>query len=362
MNKWIKVLTGSVYILLVISVLINLSQAGYLPSIVKPAINPDGLDTDTPAPLNSTSDSGGDFSGDMNDSYFICVFRKDADYWKGVYKGFKAAGDQIGVRTVFEGCEEYDANAQLRLFEQIVAKKPKGIALHPISAEVFKEPINRAVEAGIKVVCFAADSPESKRSTIITSDNVKEAIAAADFIAKELGGSGEIGIIERPSQSNHIIRVNAFIDRLTERYPKIKIVARGAANGDESKAAKIAIDMISNHPNLSFIYCVAGIEGRGAGEGVKETGKPVKVFCYDADPPVIDMLKDGTIFAVIQPNAVNQGYWALLSLYVEANGLVDPVSDWKHSGKSPLPALIDNGFDFVTKENGDYFYVYDSVD
>ena len=50
MNKWIKVLTGSVYILLIISVLINLSQAGYLPSIVKPAINPDGLDTDTPAP------------------------------------------------------------------------------------------------------------------------------------------------------------------------------------------------------------------------------------------------------------------------------------------------------------------------
>ena len=362
MSKWLKILTGSVYIMLVLSVLINLSQAGYLPSIIKPSINSKGVNVDTPTPGKSVSEGGENFSGSMNDTYVICVFRKDADYWKGVYKGFKAAGDQIGVRTIFEGCDEYDANAQLRLFEQIVAKKPKGIALHPISAEVFKEPINRAVEAGIKVVCFAADSPESKRSTIITSDNVKEAIAAADFIAKELGGSGEIGIIERPSQSNHIIRVNYFIDRLTERYPEIKVVARGAADGDESKAAKIALDMISDHPDLSFIYCVAGIEGRGAGSGVKESGKPVKVFCYDADPPVIDMLKDDTIFAVIQPNAVNQGYWSLLSLYVEANGLVNPVSDWKQSGKSPLPALIDNGFDFVTKKNGDYFYVYDSED
>lgn len=362
MSRWLKIATGSVYILLILSILLNLSQAGYLPSIKKQENPFMGPNSSTPIPAESTSENGENFVGSMNDSYFICVFRKDADYWKGVYKGFKAAGDQLGVRTIFEGCEEYDANAQLRLFEQIVAKKPKGIALHPISAEVFKEPINRAVEAGIKVVCFAADSPESKRSTIITSDNVKEATAAADFIAKELGGSGEIGIIERPSQSNHIIRVNSFIDRITMRYPGIKVVARGAADGDESKAAKIALDMIEEHPNLSFIYCVAGIEGRGAGAGVKESGKPVKVFCYDADPPVIDMLKDGTIFAVIQPNAVNQGYWSLLSLFVEANGLVDPVSDWKKSGKPPLPALIDNGFDFVTKENGDYFYVYDNVE
>lgn len=74
--------------------------------------------------------------------------------------------------------------------------------------------------------------------------------------------------------------------------------------------------MIRAHTNLEFIFCVAGIEGRGAGVGVKESRKPVKVFCIDADPPVIDMLKVGDIYAVIQPNAVNQGYWSLLSLYV----------------------------------------------
>lgn len=115
--------------------------------------------------------------------------------------------------------------------------------------------------------------------------------------------------------------------------------------------------MISMHPNLAFIYCVAGIEGRGAGVGVKESGKPVKVFCYDADPPVIDMVKDGTIFAVIHPNTLNQGYWSMMALFVESNNLIDPISDWKVEGKSPMPPLIDNGYDIVTKENGDYFYV-----
>lgn len=358
MNKWVKIGLGSLSILLVFSIFLNLSQAGFLPEILKSTVQEKTATEGTPAEsTNNSAEIGKPFVGSKVDAYFICVFRKDADYWKGVYKGFKAVGDQLGVRTVFEGCNEYDANAQLRVFEQIVAKKPKGIALSPINPDIFKEPIDKAVAAGIKVVCFASDSPESKRSTLITSDNVKEAIAAADFIAYKLGGKGEIGIIERPSQSNHVIRVNSFIERITQKYPDLKVVARGTAEGDEAKAARIAKTMISEHPNLSFIYCVAGIEGRGAGVGVKESGKPVKVFCFDADPPVIDMLKDDSIYAVIQPNAVNQGYWSLLSLYVEANKLIDPVSDWKQAGKSPLPAVIDNGFDFVTKENGDYFYV-----
>ncbi|MGI6777119.1 MAG: substrate-binding domain-containing protein [Acetivibrionales bacterium] len=297
------------------------------------------------------------FQGRMDQTYYMCVFRKDADYWKGVIKGFETAGEQLGVRTVFEGCDEYDMNAQLRVFEKIVSKKPKGIALHPLSDEAFVEPINRAIEAGIMVTCFAADSPESNRLTLVTSDNEKEGVIAADFIAEKLGGIGEIGIIERPSQSNHVKRVKAFQKRIEELYPNLKIVARGTASGEEAKAARLAVRMIEENPDLDFIYCVAGIEGIGAGVGVKESGKPVKVFCYDADPPIIDMVKDGTIYAVIQPNVINQGYWSLLCLYVAANNLTDPISDWKEAGKSPLPAMIDNGLDIVTKENGDYFYV-----
>jgi len=358
MNGTVKIGFGILGLLLVLSVLLNLSQAGYLTEVFKSSdanLNMEnGFQIIT---KNADDEKTNAFEGSKLDSYFMCVFRKDTYYWEGVYKGFKAAGDQLGVRTVFDGCNEYDENAQLRVFEQIVAKKPKGIALSPINPEIFEEAINKAVAAGIKVVCFASDSPDSKRSTLITSDNTKEAAAAADFIAEKLGGKGEIGIIERPYQSNHAIRVNVFIETITEKYPGLKVVARENADGDEAKSARIAKKMIEENPNLSFIFCVAGIEGRGAGVGVKESGKPVKVFCFDADPPVIDMVKDGTIYAVIQPNAVNQGYWSMMCLYVEANGLVDPVSDWRTAGKSPLPSVIDNGFDVVTKENGDYFYI-----
>lgn len=358
MNKWVKIIMVCLGIFLILSILLNLSLTGYLPSQYFPkAIDKEETSHISSQLQSNASENGRQFEGTKSDAYYMCVFRQNADYWKGVYKGFKAAGDQLGVRTVYSGCDEYDANAQLLIFEQIIAKKPKGIALSPITPEIFKEPINRAVAAGIKVTCFASDSPDSKRSMLVSSDNFQEAIASADFIAKDLGGKGEIGIIERPYQSNHAKRVQAFIEKLAQSYPDIKVVARKTAEGDEAKAARIAVTMIKENPNLNYIYCVAGMEGRGAGVGVKETGKKVKVFCFDADPPVIDMLKEGSIFAVIQPNAVNQGYWSMLGLFVETHNLIDPVSDWRKTGKSPLPNMIDNGFDFVTKENGDYFYV-----
>lgn len=297
------------------------------------------------------------FAGTKDQAYFMCVFLQGTYYWKGVYRGFKAVGDQLGVRTVFAGCDEFDVNAQLRVFEQIVAKKPKGIALSPMTPEIFKEPIDKAMAAGIKVTTFASDSPDSNRLTLITSDNLTEGKYAADFIAKKLGERGEIGIIERPNQTNHAKRVKAFMDRLEEKYPNMKVVTRATAEGDEAKAARVAVTMIKEHPDLAFIFCVAGVEGMGAGVGVKESGKPVKVFCYDADPPVIDMIKDGTIFAAIQPNTVNQGYWSMMCLFTAANNLIDPVNDWKTANKSPLPTIIDNGLDVVTKENCDSFII-----
>ncbi|RCX17998.1 monosaccharide ABC transporter substrate-binding protein (CUT2 family) [Anaerobacterium chartisolvens] len=311
------------------------------------------------APEGNSADDpevrGTAFAGSKDQAYFMCVFVKGTAYWKGVYKGFKAAGDQLGVRTEFAGCDEYDANAQLKVFEQIVAKKPKGIALSPISSEIFKDPIDKAIAAGIKVTTFASDSPDSKRLTIITTDDITQGRLAADYIAQKTGERGTIGIIERPNQTNHAKRVKAFMDRLEEKYPGMKVVSRATADGDEAKSARVAVAMIREHPDLSLIYCVAGIEGIGAGVGVKESGKPVKVFCYDVDPQIIDMIKDGTIFASFQPNTVNMGYWSMLCLYTAANNLIDPANDWKAANKSPLPTTIDNGIDVVTKENCDYF-------
>ena len=127
------------------------------------------------------------FTSDPSETYYMCVMVSGVEYWFPVYEMMKQCAQQLGVKTVYTGTPEYDVNKQLAVFEQILAKKPAGILLHPMNPDAFIEPINRAAEMGIPVVTFAADSPNSKRVSYITSDNFREGAFAADTIAKELG-------------------------------------------------------------------------------------------------------------------------------------------------------------------------------
>src|SRR5512143_1246933 len=107
------------------------------------------------------------FQGSSDETYYMCVFVSGVDYWFSVYETMKDAGRQLGVKTVYSGTPEYDVNKQLAVFEQIIAKKPKGIFLSPMNSDAFVDPINRAVAQGIAVVTFASDSPNSLRQAYI---------------------------------------------------------------------------------------------------------------------------------------------------------------------------------------------------
>jgi ribose transport system substrate-binding protein len=297
------------------------------------------------------------FVGSEQEVYYMVTFVSGVDYWVGVYEGFKDAGRQLGVKTVYTGTPEYDINAQVTVFEQVVALKPAGIALCPINAEAFVEPIRRAREQGIPVMVFATDSPDADKIAYITSDNVVEGKMAADFIGRELNGQGEIAVLENLGQYNHELRVSSLIDRLAEKWPGVKVVARSNSRQDSEIAATSLQTMVQANPNIKFVYSVEATSGAGAGVAAKELGKDIKVLTFDASPDVLDMVKDGTIYAAIMPNVVQQGYWSMLTLFVYNHQLVNPMNDSEVSGESIVNIpYFDNGLNIVTKENADYFY------
>ena len=123
------------------------------------------------------------FKCQPGEKYVMNVMVSGVEYWFPVYEMFKQAGQQFGCETAYTGTPEYDVNKQIASFDQALAQKPAGILVHPMNSDPFIEPINRAIEQGTAVVTFAADSPNSKRVSYITSDNVAEGTYAADAVA-----------------------------------------------------------------------------------------------------------------------------------------------------------------------------------
>jgi len=176
------------------------------------------------AVAGSPAAAAGKFACEPGETYVMNVMVSSHPYWVPVFEGFKQAAKSLGCEAVFTGTPEYDITKQIASFEQELVKKPKGILLHPMQADPFIEPINKAIGSGVSVTTFAADSPKSKRTAYITSDNVAEAKFAADEIVKKLGAKGEYAVLENPGQSNHDLRVTALIDYMGRTYPEMKLV------------------------------------------------------------------------------------------------------------------------------------------
>lgn len=291
------------------------------------------------------------------ETYYMNVMVTGVEYWFPVYEMFKQAAHQLGCKTVYGGTPAYDVNQQLASFEQILAQKPAGIFLHPMNPDPFIEPINRAAEAGIPVVTFAADSPNSKRVAYITSDNFREGKAAADELGKAMGDNAEFAVLENPGQDNHDRRVSAFVEEMKTAFPGSKLVARAATNQDPSKAYNAVLSMLQANPNLKGIFMPEASSAIGAAQAVAENGGKVKVMTVDVNAKVLDMIKSGQVFGAINPNQGIQGYMGFMTLFLAAHPeLIDPMNDVKRSGANPFSfPILDNGYAVVTKDNADDF-------
>ncbi len=123
--------------------------------------------------------------------------------------------------------------------DQIIAKKPAGIAVSVMNAEAYKASINKAIESGIPVVTFDSDSPASKRYTYLSTGNESAGAEAARAMAKAIGEKGNVGIIDSPGPENMNARRKGFVDTIKNEFPNIKIVQEVNAESSAEKAPTV---------------------------------------------------------------------------------------------------------------------------
>lgn len=303
------------------------------------------------------ADAQSRFQCEPGETYIMNVMVSAHPYWVPVYQGFKQAAEAMGCQTIFSGTPDYDITKQIASFEQDLVKNPKGILLHPMQSDPFIEPINRAIDSGVSVVTFAADSPNSRRTAYITSDNLAEAKFAAEEIVKQVGDSAEYAVLENPGQSNHDLRVTALIDYMEKNYPNMKLVGRQASNQDSNAAYRATASMLQANPNLKAMWIPEAGSAEGAVAAVLEANADVLIMHADVTPTTLEHIKAGNIHMSLNPNQGVQGFMGFVATFMAAHSdMFDPFNDWKVSDYNPMQIpFIDNGFAVITKENADSF-------
>ncbi|PLS08904.1 substrate-binding domain-containing protein [Neobacillus cucumis] len=295
--------------------------------------------------------------GNMNEKYVMVTFQAGHDYWKRALKGFEDAAGALNVSIEYRGAAQYDVHEQITVLEQVIAKKPDGIAISAIDPDKLTTTINKAIDAGIPVVLFDSGAPSSKAQTFIGTDNYNAGVMGAQEMASLLDNKGQVGIVTLPNQLNHQERVKGFLETMEKDYPGIKVVEVKDGKGSEPISRMAAKELLSKYPHLNGIFATEAIGGIGVGSAVSAVkGKnKVKIVSFDTDKPTLDLIKDGTISATLAQGTWKMGYWSMQFLF-HLNHKLTADSKLGNISAPPLPPNVDTGVSVITKKNVGDFY------
>lgn len=290
-----------------------------------------------------------------DEEYIIVNCLNNIEYFNAHKWGWQKAGELFGVKTSFVGPMDGDTNAMVAAFDSAIAKQPAGICVWGWDPGLTPS-VDKAMEAGIPVVTYVGDLPDSQRLTYIGSSQYDIGYVGAKKYADSIGGEGKVAIMTLPGNPMFEERTKGFEDGFAE-YAGIEIVAYGDTKADTVTAISAAKDILNKNQDLKGFVCTDSTGAIGASTAVQEMnmlGK-VDILGMDRNSDVLGMIKDGVITASLVQNDVSMPYWAMVSL-ISANHFDVPLtSDNAAAGAKVAPNNIFTSVNMVTADNVDYY-------
>ncbi|HEY3684210.1 MAG TPA: ABC transporter substrate-binding protein [Streptosporangiaceae bacterium] len=264
----------------------------------------------TAAACGGTSGGGDTGGGAVNgkDIAFVPGVSGDSFYIT-MGCGIRSEAKKYGLKINEQAPQQFDPSQQTPIVSGVVAKKPAGMLIAPTDAQAMLPPLLRAKQAGIKLGTVDTSLAKSGVSSFgVSTDNRKAGAAAADSLAKLVGGKGTVLVIAfKAGVSTSDERQNGFLDEI-KKYPNIKALKPQVNDNDPAKAASIVSATLAANPGLTGIFATNQFAAEGAATGLRNAKKQgkVKLVGFDAGPVQVQQLRRGEVQALIaqQPNQI----------------------------------------------------------
>jgi ribose transport system substrate-binding protein len=286
-----------------------------------------------------------------NERYVLVATNIKLPYWKEANAGFEDAAKTLGVKGELVGPDTYDPNGEITMFRNVVDQHPAGICVSAARPEVFQAEIDKAMAAGIPVICIDSDVPDSKRVVYVGTDNVKAGREGLKRMAS-LAGKGNIAVVTIPGQKNLDDRVAGVADGL-KNFPALKLTKIIDDKGDARSAFDQVSDLIQKKEKIDGIICLEATGGAGAADAVHRFNLEGKlpIVAFDNDPETLDWIDRGAITATITQKPYVMSYYGLKFLDDLHHNAVHQFKDWRTALAPPIPTSVDTGTVVVDKNN-----------
>jgi simple sugar transport system substrate-binding protein len=233
-------------------------------------------------------------------------------WFNAVEKGIKKGAKDFNIDATMIGPANVDPAQQVKLLEDLIAKKVTVIGLVPLDVKVCEPVLKRAQAAGIKVITHEGPEQEGRDWNVELIDSVRFGEVQMQRMAKDMAEQGDyvvyVGTLTTPLHNKW---ADAAIAYQKAHYPKMKLVADRFPGADEIDTSyKTTLDVIKAYPNLKGILGFGSNGPIGAGNAVREKrlGKKIAVVGTVLPSQAKDLIADGIIREGFLWNPTDAGY------------------------------------------------------
>ena len=202
--------------------------------------------------------------------------------------GVKEFGkDNPNVSVYQTGPGRADAAQQLKIIDDLIAKKVSAIAVVPYDPPTLEPALKKAMDRGIKVVTHEADNEKNTMVDVEAFDNSAYGAALNDRLASCMHDDGKwatmVGSLGSRSQ---VQWADGGIDNAKKKFPKMQLVETNLeTNNDGEHAYEVAKEVLRKHPDIKGFQGSSSLDVIGIGRAVEEAGLQGKICVYGTGLP-----------------------------------------------------------------------------
>jgi inositol transport system substrate-binding protein len=262
-------------------------------------------------PRESTSQSG-TAPGARPPVIGVSLLNLSSEFIVLLERALRDKAQELGVRLIINDAQR-SAERQVQQVENFIAQRVDAIVLNPCEVEASSPAVEKARAAGIPVVNVNSET-RAAPTAFVGSRDEESAELAMEYIARRLGGRGNVvmmhGFLGQAAQ----IRRDRGARAVLARYPDLKLLADQTAEWDRAKAVALMENWIQAHgTNLHAVFAQNDEMAMGAVLALERARLKDRVVVagVDAIADALQAVRAGRLDATVFQDARGQAGTAL---------------------------------------------------
>lgn len=192
---------------------------------------------------------------------------------------------------------------QIAQMHELIALRPKVILVQPTDNAALAQPLRAANAAGIPVVAYDQYISGGKLAAYVTSDNRQAGYLGGEYLAAQFppGKTLRLILVDYPSVSSTVERLDGFLDALRERQRPYQILRRYQAV-EPVAGRTAAASILREFPqpgSVDAIFTVNDGGGLAIVDALARAGREeILVASVDGDPRSVENIRSARLTAI----------------------------------------------------------------